>query len=578
MFWQGWPFIFYSMSTRKKIGISILVLLVISIIAIGIFISFNKRQERLFSEYTVGQIHGANDAVVDIWEIHIYWVVHEYGLWDEMIDFINEPDTAWTLENLGEVLYWFDLDGLWILDEQGTIVYNDTSGCAAALSDTVFSDQVLKKLHQNKYVDFYSLADGRVLLLQGATIHPTGDEERETLPQGYLFMAKCWDDELMNMLETLTGSIVEVAEPGMGIPAMEHGRDSRVAIPYRGFDGQLVAWLLYSKRIDFADLLSKNHRILLLILVTIALLSFFLLAVVLRKWVLQPLGDVAEIIQKENMRKISRLKRASDEFNQIGGLLENFIAQKEALRLEKERAEEADRLKSAFLANVSHEIRTPMSGVMGFAELLREENLSNEQRKQYVEIIINSGQHLLHLIDDLIDLSRIDTGQVQVKNEAFHLEALLSELKMFFLENQLVREKRLEISVSCNLKEEDNLIYADRVRLRQVMINLINNAVKFTAKGTVEFGCSRQSPDAFLFFVKDTGPGIPKEYHDRIFERFTQGDAFFIHEKQAGTGLGLSISKGVVDIMGGRIWVESSPGAGATFYFTVPSEPMSVVD
>jgi len=382
----------------------------------------------------------------------------------------------------------------------------------------------------------------------------------------------------MNMLETLTGSIVEVAEPGKGISTMEHGLDTRVAIPYRGFDGQVVAWVLYSKRIDFVDLLSKNHRILLLILVTIALLSFFLLSAVLRKWVLQPLGDVAEIIQKENMRKISRLKRAGDEFNQIGGLLEDFIAQKEALRREKEKAEEADRLKTAFLANVSHEIRTPMSGVMGFAELLREKNISFEQRKKYVEIMINSGQHLLYLIDDLIDLSRIDTGQVEVKKEAFHLEALMAELKMFFLENQLVREKGLEISVSCNIKEEDNLIYADRVRLRQVMINLINNAAKFTAEGAVEFGCSRQSPDEFLFFVKDTGPGIPKEYHDRIFERFTQGDAFFIHEKQAGTGLGLSISKGIVEIMGGRIWVESSPGNGATFYFTVPAEPMPVVN
>ncbi len=566
------------MSTRKKIGISVLVLFVISIIAIGIFISFNKRQERLFLEYTVGQVHGANDAVVDIWEIHIYWVVHEYGLWDGMIDFIKEPDTAWTQENLGEVLYWFDLDGLWILDEQGTVVYNDTTGCAAALSDKVFSDQVLKKLHQDRYVDFYSLADGQVLLLQGATIHPTGDEERETLPQGYLFMAKCWDDELMNMLETLTGSIVEVAEPGKGISAMEHGLDTRVAIPYRGFDGQVVAWVLYSKRIDFVDLLSKNHRILLLILVTIALLSFFLLSAVLRKWVLQPLGDVAEIIQKENMRKISRLKRAGDEFNQIGGLLEDFIAQKEELRREKERAEEADRLKTAFLANVSHEIRTPMSGVMGFAELLREEDLSFEQRKKYVELILSSGQHLLYLIDDLIDLSRIDTGQVEVKKEAFHLEALMSELKMFFLENQLVREKGLEISVSCNIKEEDNVIFADRVRLRQVMINLINNAVKFTEDGEIVFGCSRQGSDEFLFFVKDTGPGISEEYIDRVFERFTRGDMFYAHKKHGGTGLGLSISKGIIDLMGGRIWVDSSPGRGATFYFTVPAEPMSVVD
>ncbi len=566
------------MSTRKKIGISILVLFVISIIAIGIFISFNKRQERLFLEYTVSQVHGANDAVVDIWEIHIYWVAHEYGLWDEMIEFIKEPDTAWTQENLGEVLYWFDLDGLWILDKQGTIVYNDTTGCAAALPDRVFSDQVLKKLHQDRYVDFYSLADGRVLLLQGVTIHPTGDEERETMPEGYLFMAKCWDDELMNMLQTLTGSIVEVSEPGMGISSMDHGRDSKVAIPYRGFDGQVVAWMLYSKRIDFVDLLSENHRILLLILVTIALLSFFLFSVTLRKWVLQPLGDVAEIIQKENIRKISRLKRAGDEFNQIGGLLEEFIAQKDALRREKERAEEADRLKTAFLANVSHEIRTPMSGVMGFAELLREENISREQRKQYVEIMITSGQHLLHLIDDLIDLSRIDTGLVEVKKEAFHLEALMSELKVFFIENKMVREKGLEIVVSCDITEDVNMIYADRVRLRQVMINLIGNAVKFTAKGVVEYGCARQSPDEFLFFVKDTGPGIPEEYQHRIFERFIQGDAFFIHEKQTGTGLGLSISKGLVEIMGGRIWVESSPGDGATFYFTVPVEPMSVVD
>ena len=244
-----------------------------------------------------------------------------------------------------------------------------------------------------------------------------------------------------------------------------------------------------------------------------------------------------------------------------------------ALIRAKEKAEEADKLKSTFLANMSHEIRTPMNGILGFASLIQvevDEKIS-PRTALYAQIINNSCRLLLQLLDDIIDISKLESNQMKIFLTNSNISKLLSDLLPLF--KQLLQEKEKDDKVEI-IFENANLhetVLVDAFRLQQVITNLISNAIKFTDKGSIIFGFKRVDDDFLMFYVKDTGEGIKKKYHKTIFERFRQ-----VEEEQkrntSGTGLGLAISKNIVELMGGKIWVESKPGQGSTFYFTIKAQ------
>ncbi len=236
----------------------------------------------------------------------------------------------------------------------------------------------------------------------------------------------------------------------------------------------------------------------------------------------------------------------------------------------KERAEESDRLKTAFLANMSHEIRTPMNAILGFSELINIGDITPEQRREYTRIINNKGKQLLTLIDDIIEVAKFESGHLNISKSEVNLNRLMEEIEA------LTREKRSQfkkesIEIRPDIPYELDLgnIYTDPGRLQQVMLNLIDNALKFTEHGYVQFGFSMKDNKAIQFYVKDTGIGLSKENQRIIFNRFRQIE-LTSSRLYTGSGLGLTISKGIIELLGGRIWIESEPGKGTTFYFTVP--------
>ncbi len=560
-----------TMGIGKKIRLVILLLFGLAAISILGLQVFNRHQVGIFTHYSRTQVKEAAHAIRDINETHIYWVAYDYGLWDGMVDLAAIADTTWARENLGEVLYWFDLSALWVLNLEGEIMYSDIEGCAAMLPDTTFSASLLTKLYEERYVSFYTIAGDQLLLVQGASIHPTGDEYRESDPRGFLFMAMCYDETVIGLLGRLTGGEVTLHPAIPDCPEAADLSAAELHVPYDYWDEEGIACLAFRKNVDFAQMLRQNALLIMVIMTMMAVLSIALLSLLLRKWVTKPLGTVGDIIAQNDLSKVSFLKQSGKEFRRIGILIEQFISQKEELRIAKERAEESDKLKSAFLANVSHEIRTPMSGVTGFAELLRNEDLTREQRMHYTDVIIKSGEHLISLIDDVLDLSAIESGHVKIRKELLNLENLLLELQSFYLQHEQVREKQLDISIQCEPCEKGVVVHADRLRLKQLLMNLVGNAVKFTEEGGVQIGCQVHDDGYVHFYVRDTGPGIPEEYHQMIFDRFAQVHTYYSHEKKEGTGLGLSICKGLVELMGGRIWVESTLNKGATFHFTIPA-------
>lgn len=238
------------------------------------------------------------------------------------------------------------------------------------------------------------------------------------------------------------------------------------------------------------------------------------------------------------------------------------------LKAAKEKAEESDRLKSAFMANMSHEIRTPMNGILGFADLLKSPNLSGESQQKYIEIIEMSGRRMLDIINDLIDISKIESGQLEIKKETVHIHELMDELYTFFTPEAKLRG--IDLNMHYNLPSHIRNIETDKTKLAQIITNLIKNALKFTSHGGyINFGCRIQGGNQLYFYVKDNGMGVRKELQQKIFDRFRQGDISNkdIHE---GVGLGLSITKALVELLGGEIGLESEPIKGSMFYFTLP--------
>ncbi|MBN2682899.1 MAG: PAS domain S-box protein [Bacteroidales bacterium] len=236
----------------------------------------------------------------------------------------------------------------------------------------------------------------------------------------------------------------------------------------------------------------------------------------------------------------------------------------------KEKAETADKLKSTFLANMSHEIRTPMNGIIGFADLLRLPETTQDQRNEYHEYIRSSCNILLQLIDDIIDLARIEAGEMTISKEIFRIYPLMLKRYEFFEQEKNRHEKdnvSFVMSVESDMKQV--VVNTDMHHLEKILNNLLSNALKFTEKGEVEIGCKKQK-SGVLFFVRDTGIGIAEERVDEIFERFRQLDYMPDKRKYGGTGMGLTISKNLVNLLGGDIWVESEEGKGSAFYFVIP--------
>lgn len=256
--------------------------------------------------------------------------------------------------------------------------------------------------------------------------------------------------------------------------------------------------------------------------------------------------------------------------DQIGLSIERKRAESELLKA-LEKAEESDRLKSAFLANMSHEIRTPMNGILGFAELLKQPGLDGDEQQEFIEIIEKSGRRMLNIINDIVDISRIEAGQMKVNMHETNVVEQIDYIYTFFKPE--AENKGIALLKKVDIAGSDKVIKTDREKVFAILTNLVKNAIKYTKEGTIEIGVSREN-DLLKFYIRDTGIGIPDDRQEAVFERFIQAD---IADTQAyeGAGLGLAITKAYVQLLGGRIWVQSNQhpdSHGSVFYFTLPMQ------
>ena len=238
------------------------------------------------------------------------------------------------------------------------------------------------------------------------------------------------------------------------------------------------------------------------------------------------------------------------------------------LIIAKEKAEESDNLKTAFLQNMSHEIRTPLNGIIGFSRLLNVEYISKENIREFTAIIALSGKRLLEIVNNVLDIAKIHSGQIIIEHKPILINSMFSDLKNFFSQLTKVKSIGLKSHIPSGIYQA---VSSDESKLFQIFTNLISNALKFTKSGSIDFGYEIKD-NIIQFYVKDTGIGIPAEMFEKIFDRFIQVEQS-ISANYEGVGLGLAICKGLVELLGGKIWVESEINKGTTFFFTLPYTP-----
>ncbi len=256
------------------------------------------------------------------------------------------------------------------------------------------------------------------------------------------------------------------------------------------------------------------------------------------------------------------------QYEALRQLNEKLYETNHYLEIAKSHAEESEQLKTAFISNISHEIRTPLNGIIGFSELLQNESFANEKITYYTDVIMKCSDRLLETVNNILDISKIETGLIEIEINQFSINSLFTELHHLFQPS--ASEKKLKLNF-INANNNDIIFTSDEHKLHQILINLLNNAIKFTSSGTIDFGYKPQD-ESMLFYVRDTGRGVSRVMQERIFEHFRQGETSMSRGYE-GSGLGLSICKGLVKILNGSIWLESEVNNGSSFYFTLPFIP-----
>lgn len=268
-------------------------------------------------------------------------------------------------------------------------------------------------------------------------------------------------------------------------------------------------------------------------------------------------------IKKENKALLEDIQLKNKELKRYNGELEETV---EELQTAKEKAEESDRLKQAFLQNISHEIRTPMNGILGFADLLKTPQLDTETQHSYISTITSSGKQLMNIIENVLDVAKIEAGQVELNSRTFELNTFLDDIYSFhYLQ---IDETKVDFTLENPYREQNITVYSDNVKLRQILDNLLNNARKFTPSGFIKLKVVGEE-DETLFIIEDSGIGIPQDKQTTVFEPFRQVENIETNVK-SGTGLGLSITRSFVDLFGGNIWLQSEEGKGTQFYISLP--------
>jgi len=523
----------------------------------------NEKKKNIFTQSNQKQLENSVSIALSLESKQLHQVVFDYTFWDEMVNFIDHRDMGWAKLNIDPILSTFDVDVIWIFDASKNIFYIQGNDSIVKNRNSSLVLNILDSLSKSKFINFYKDTPKGILEVYGASVHPSNDPQRNTTPRGYLFIGRLLDRDYLHNLSVITGTQIAFINDTNLLTDSKDQHKIRVNIPLKFYDTKVIKYIHVDKKLDFLHQYDKFSVELISLFYLLAVVVFISLIIVTSRWINRPLKIVKIALETDDAEKAEALKKYGIEFVNIGNLISSYMSQKKTLEQLKEKAEESDRLKSAFMANMSHEIRTPLNGILGFSELLCKSEPSDETAESYRKIIRNCSNDLMRLINDILDYSRIEADQLVLHKDVFDVETLVSDLSSYF-ENKREALQQKGVDLIFRNTGGSILVNIDKYRLKQILINLVGNAIKFTDNGEIEIDYVVQN-STLVFLVKDTGIGISKELQQVIFKRFWQA-AQPKSKLYGGTGLGLALSQGLAKLMGGEISVVSTVGVGSIFY------------
>jgi len=507
-----------------------------------------------------------NNEVNSIFELnsktHVATIV-DVTFWNELVDYIRTKDNSWYQEYIESQFISYEVDFIGIYNLNNQCINQTTSSKLKSIGP--IPDQVLNKLYKSKFIKFYSRLPQGIVEIFGATIHPSDDPfKNKSKPSGYFFMARLMNEKFVSNLQKITSSKIKILPSNF--KDQQDKSEIAININLKDWKNDSVGEIRFERafRLNF-----NNTKNILNIIIIATILNLLIYLYYYRKWVNKPLMLIKSILENKDEQAMITLRKLRGDLGYIGNLLEDNNNKRKQLEIAKQKAEEGDKLKSSFLANLSHEIRTPMNAIMGFSDLLNDPELPEEDKVHYLKIIRESGKNLTSIIEDLLEMSKIDSKQITPNFKAVDLDQCILELYRS-IKITIADENEIDFAIHECLEKPENQILTDETKLKQILTNLITNAIKFTKKGKVIVGYEIDKKNNNIeIWVQDTGLGIAEQNIKIIFDRFRRiEDDFSI--KLSGLGLGLSITKAYVELLGGSIKVKSAIGVGSVFSFTIP--------
>ena len=530
---------------------------------------FTKKAEKQVYCNTLERFNNEIHKLLEVNSKPILVAINNDTNWDEFVNFITTRNTNWYETSIANELDIYEADYLGVYDADKKFVIRTPTSKIKTIDFIPKKEMILlDRLGINKF--YLKIPEG-IAEVTGASIHASNDPYKSTSPtSGYFFVVRLVDAKFIENLEKLTSSKILL----MDVNAIFPEKKQQIASLHilKNGTNQFVGKLLFKRNFE---VYFENAINLLYIIIVAFVINLIFNLIYTQRLVYYPLDLVRRALESGNRKAIKDLKKTTGEFSYIGNLFEENSIQKLELIKSKIKAEEGDRLKSSFLANLSHEIRTPMNAINGFTELILNTEISEIEKRDYLNVIEKSGKNLVGIIDDLIEMSKIDSNQLTPNLTVVNLDSLIAEL--YETVKVTIKNSGIDFKLIKSKTPAKFNIVTDEIKVKQVIINFLTNAIKFTEQGSVTFGFEIDEENKLInFMVRDTGLGIDAVEHKNIFDRFKRVDSD-ISIKVGGLGLGLAISKAYIDLLGGTINLESKVGLGSTFYFSIPLE-YSVVD
>jgi signal transduction histidine kinase/CheY-like chemotaxis protein len=524
---------------------------------------YTIQEEKHFYKTTYNQYNNEVKSLFDLNSKTHTAAIIDVTFWDQLVTFTKTKDKNWYRNNIASEFFSYEVDYIGIYDLNKTLLNKSATSKIKTLN--FIPKELMDSLYKSKLKRFYLRIPEGVVEVFGATIHPSNDPKKNKIkPSGYFFMARLLDKSFFDSLGEISSSKVILVPSSK--PTIVEDDFVIVSQDLKDWNNKVVSKLLFRRAFN---LNYRNTKEILIVVVIASIINILFYLYYTRRWIYNPLKLIMNILETGDEFAIKGLKKAQGEFGYIGNLFEENNNQRKQLEISKRKAEESDKLKSSFLANLSHEIRTPMNAIVGFSDLLDSPNLKDEDKRTYLNIIKKSGKNLVSIIEDLIEMSKIDAKQIVPNYKALDIQKCIEDLYNS-IQVTIPKEKEIQFYIEeCSDKMEGNIM-TDEVKLNQILVNLITNAIKFTNKGYVAFGYTINKDKGVLEFkVTDSGLGIDENNLKVIFERFRRLEDDFSAES-SGLGLGLSITKAYVEMLGGTILVDSKVGIGSVFSFTIP--------